>query len=74
MRQPHPEFGSHIPRRELESLRAYALTGSHALAAARLGINEQMQRHRIQRILLRTGARSVGQAVWLLREDLEKAA
>jgi hypothetical protein len=22
MRQPHPEFGSHIPRRELESLRA----------------------------------------------------
>jgi len=58
--------------RELLTLRAYLVTGSHKGAAASLGIAESTSRQRIMALLRRTGVRNVAQATWQLRRELEE--
>jgi DNA-binding NarL/FixJ family response regulator len=61
-----------IPRRELVTLKAYLVTGSHAEAAHALGISESTSRQRVSLLMRRLGARSACQAVWALRRELER--
>jgi len=60
-----------IPRRELVTLLAYLETGSHKMAAHRLGICESTSRQRVSQLIGRIGARNAAQAVWALRAELE---
>ena len=61
----------HIPRRELQSLLAYAESRSHKEAAHRLGISESTSRQRVSNLCHRIGVSNATQAVWRLHLDLE---
>ena len=58
------------PRREVLTLLAYAETGSHKMAAHRLGVSESTSRQRVSLLCRRLGAANAAQAVWRLRERL----
>ena len=60
-----------IPRRELVTLHAYLVTGSHAQAAHALGISESTSRQRVSSLIGRLGVQNAAQAVWVLRSVLE---
>lgn len=64
--------GQDIPRRELITLLVYLRAGSHKEAAHRLGISESTSRQRVSLLLKRVGARNAAQAVWRLRNQLER--
>lgn len=61
-----------VPRREFVVLKAYIEHGSHKAAAHALGIAESTSRQRMSGLHRRIGARTMAQAVWLLRHQLEQ--
>jgi DNA-binding NarL/FixJ family response regulator len=67
-----PTKGGSIRRRELQTLLAYAQTGSHKAAAHRLAITESTSRQRVSALCRRLDAGNATQAVWLLRALLEE--
>lgn len=64
--------GPRVPRREFAVLKAHLLHGSHKAGAHSLGIAETTSRQRMSALQRRLGVRTIGQAVFVMRRELER--
>ena len=64
----------HLSRRERDVLTSYARSWSLKQTAHELGVRETTARHYSTTLREKVGARSLGEAVWKLRAELDDGA